>query len=282
MKNTCLVLEGGGLRGTFTGGVLEYFLEKNINFNRVVGVSAGACMGASYMSRQKGRNWKVNVEYPSDRRYMGFLHLLTKGAYFNTEFVFEEIPNRLVPYDENALFKNDTEFDIVTTSLNTGKTVIFTKKDIAKIGVCRVLLASSSIPFLARPIEIDGQFYFDGGVTASIPAEYGLSKHSKAVVVLTRPRGYRKEKLKGSFLLKLAFRKYPDFVKSILRRNEEYNLCLDFCNQMEKEGKIFIIAPSPEFSAGRTEHSFDKRAGLYKHGYELIRKEFDNLQGFLE
>ena len=106
MKNSCIVLEGGGLRGAFTSGVLEYFLENNVIFDRVVGVSAGACVGASYISKQIGRNRKVNVEYPSDKRYMGFRHLITTGSYFNMKFVFEEIPNELVPFDEQAFYKN--------------------------------------------------------------------------------------------------------------------------------------------------------------------------------
>ena len=104
MKNSCIVLEGGGLRGAFTSGVLEYFLEKEINFDRVIGVSAGACVGASYLSKQKGRNRKVNVEYPSDKRYMGFRHLFTTGSYFNMKFVFGELPRKLVPFDESGIF----------------------------------------------------------------------------------------------------------------------------------------------------------------------------------
>lgn len=282
MNNTCLVLEGGGLRGAFTSGVLECFLEKDVNFSRIVGVSAGACIGASYMSRQAGRNWKVYVEYPSDKRFMGLRHLLTKGAYFNTDFVFEEIPNRLVPYDQKAFFKNQTEYDIVSTSLNTGKSVVFSKKDIERIGILRALLATSSLPLLSPPVEIDGQFYLDGGVADSIPLRYALTRHKKAVVVLTRPRGYRKRKLKGIFLLKLVFRKYPDFVKSLLKRNEEYNRTLDFCEQMEREGKVLIIAPSAEFPIGRTESSIKKRAAAYHHGYELVNRGFEKLQAFLE
>jgi predicted patatin/cPLA2 family phospholipase len=125
MKNSCIVLEGGGLRGAFTSGVLEYLLEKEINFDRVIGVSAGACVGASYVSKQKGRNRKVNVEYPSDKRYMGLRHLFTTGSYFNMKFIFEEIPTRLVPFDEQKFFNNPTEFDVVTTTVNTGNSVVF-------------------------------------------------------------------------------------------------------------------------------------------------------------
>jgi predicted patatin/cPLA2 family phospholipase len=282
MKNSCIVLEGGGLRGAFTSGVLEYLLEKDVNFDRVIGVSAGACTGASFLSKQKGRNWTVNVEYPSDKRYMGIRHLIATGSYFNIQFVFEEIPNKLVPYNEEAVFKNPAEFDIVTTSFTTGKSVVITKKDMKQIGICKALIASSSIPLLARPADISGQLFFDGGVSDSIPAEYALSKHKKAVAVLTRPRGYRKDKMSFVPLLKFAFRKHPAFLKTMLNRNIEYNKTLDFCEQMEKEGKLFIIAPNDKYSIGRTEQNFDKRAAFYHHGYDLIRSEYKNLQKFLK
>jgi predicted patatin/cPLA2 family phospholipase len=281
MKNSCIVLEGGGLRGAFTSGVLEYLIEKELDFDRVVGVSAGACVGASYLSKQKGRNRKVNVEYPSDKRYMGLRHLLTTGSYFNMKFVFEELPGKLVPFDELAFFKNPAEFDVVTTSLRTGKSVVFTKKEIANVGVDKALIASSSIPMLSQPVEINGEFFFDGGVSDSIPVKYALSKHQKAIVVLTRPRGYRKKKIKNTLPFKLAFRKHPEFLQTLLNRNEEYNKTLDFCEQMEREARLLIIAPSPEFSIGRTEPDLEKRMGLYNHGYKLIRKEFENLQMFL-
>jgi len=281
MKNSCIVLEGGGLRGAFTSGVLEYFLEQGLNFDRVVGVSAGACVGASYLSKQKGRNRRVNVEYPSDKRYMGFRHLFTTGSYFNMKFVFGELPTKLVPFDEKAFFLNPAEFDVAVTSLNSGDSVIFSKKEIADIGLDKVLIASSSIPLLSQSVNIDGHFFYDGGVANSIPVKYALGKHEKAVVVLTRPRGYRKKVMKNSLPFKLAFRKQPEFLAVLLNRNNEYNRTLDFCEQMEKEGRLFILAPLPEFSIGRTEQNFEKRMNLYNHGYMLIRKEFENLKMFL-
>ena len=281
MKNSCIVLEGGGLRGAFTSGVLEYFLENNVTFDRVVGVSAGACVGASYISKQIGRNRKVNVEYPSDKRYMGFRHLITTGSYFNMKFVFEEIPNQLVPFDEQAFYKNPSEFDVIATSLDDGQSVVFSRKDFKNISLNKALVASSSIPMLAKPVNINGKLYFDGGVSDSIPVKYALSRHEKAVVVLTRPRGYRKEKLSNKLLYEVTFRKYPEFLKVLLSRNEEYNQTLDFCDQMEKEGKLFIIAPSPEFMIGRTEQNFEKRLNLYNHGYMIGGQEFENMKAFL-
>lgn len=281
VKNSCIVLEGGGLRGAFTSGVLEYFLENNINFDRIVGVSAGACVGASYISKQKGRNKKVNVEFPSDNRYMGFRHLITTGSYFNMKFVFDEIPNKLVPFDEQAFYESSSEFDVIATSLDSGQSVAFTRKDFENVTLNQALVASSSIPMLAQPVNIGGKLYFDGGVSDSIPVKYALSRHEKAVVVLTRPRGYRKEKLSNKLLYEVTFRKYPEFLKVLLSRNEEYNQTLDFCDRMEKEGKLFIIAPSAEFMIGRTEQNFEKRLNLYNHGYALISQKLEEMQEFL-
>ncbi len=282
MKNSCIVLEGGGLRGAFTSGVMEYLLEKDLNFDRVIGVSAGACVGASFMSKQKGRNLKVNVEYPSDKRFMGIRYLLATGSYFNMKFIFEDIPERIVPFDEPGFYNNSAGFDVIATSMTSGKPVIFSKREISEAGLNRVLVASSSIPLLSRAARIGGDLYFDGGVSDSIPVEYALGRHQKAVVVLTRPRGYRKRELANKFLLKVVFRKYPEFLRSIIRRNEAYNKTLDFCDRMEKEGRLYIIAPSAEFSIGRTERNFEKRMNLYRHGYRIIGEKFENLQTFLK
>jgi predicted patatin/cPLA2 family phospholipase len=197
------------------------------------------------------------------------------------KFVFGELPSRLVPFDEQAFFENPAEFDIVTTSLESGKSLIFAKNEIRQIGIDKVLIASSSIPLLSQPADIQGKLFFDGGVSDSIPVKYALSKHDKVVVVLTRPRGYRKKMIRNTLLFRLFFRRHPEFLETLLHRNEEYNKTLDFCDELEKEGRLLIIAPSPEFSIGRTEKSHEKRLALYNHGYDLVRKELETLQRFL-
>jgi predicted patatin/cPLA2 family phospholipase len=282
MNDSCLVLEGGGLRGTFTCGVLEYFLENQIDFDRVVGVSAGACNGASYVSRQIGRNWKVNVEVPSDKRFMGLKHLFTKGSYFNFDFIFDEVPHRLIPFDNETFYQNQCQFDINATSLSTGESVVFSKNEMSKIGLNLALRASSSIPLISKPVAINGVYFLDGGVADPIPVKYALERHEKAVVILTRPRGYRKEKTSNSILLKLAFGKSHAFLSAILKQNEVYNEAIDYCNTMERDGRLFIIAPLPEFMIKRTEHRFEKRAGFYNHGYSMAKNEMEKLLQFLK
>lgn len=197
------------------------------------------------------------------------------------KFVFEELPGRLVPFDEPAFFKNPAEFDVITTSRSSGNSIVFSKKELLEIGLNKALVASSSIPLLSRAVTIGGESYFDGGVSDSIPVEYALGMHEKAVVVLTRPRGYRKGKISNLLIYKMAFRKYPEFMKVLINRNEEYNQTLDLCERMEQDGRLFLLAPSAEFSISRTEPSLKKRMSLYLHGYRIIEKEFENLTKFL-
>jgi predicted patatin/cPLA2 family phospholipase len=282
MGNTCIVLEGGGLRGAFTSGVLEFLLEKKFSFDRVIGVSAGACVGASYLSHQKGRNFRVNVELPSDKRYMGLQHLLTTGSYFNMQFVFEEIPQKLVPFNEIEFYSNPAEFDIVTTALQSGKRVVFSKNEIKRLGLDNVLIASSSIPLLSQAAMLDGELFYDGGVSDSIPVKYAFEKHKKIVVVLTRPRGYRKPEMKGKAIMKQTFKKHPDFLNTLLKRNEEYNQTLEFCNDMEQQQKLYILAPEPIFQIGRIEKNLGRRIALYEHGCELMKRRFDEMIRFLD
>ena len=281
MNNSCIVLEGGGLRGAFTCGVLEYLLENKQQFDRVVGVSAGACNAASFVSGQKGRNWKVNIELPSDRRFMGIKYLISKGSYFNMPFIFNEIPKKLIPFDEIAFYKNPSEFDIVISSLATGKSTILSKRKIEEIGLDKALIATSSIPFLSKAVNIDGKLFYDGGVSDSIPVRYALSRHEKVVLVLTRPRGYRKGETSSKKLIQWTFRKHSEFRDAMLNRNDAYNKTLDFCEKMERDGKVFIIAPAEEFSIDRLEKSFEKRAALYHHGYQLMGQEYEKMKKFL-
>ncbi|MDR3238233.1 MAG: patatin family protein [Spirochaetia bacterium] len=282
MKDKCIVLEGGGLRCAFTAGILDFLLENDFSFDRIIGASAGACAGASYASKQIRRNYAVNVVYPSNKDYMGIGKLLTGSSYFNMDFIFREIPENIYPFDSEALIKNPVEFDIVVTSLETGKGEVLTKKDIKKYGVLPCLQASSSIPFMSKPVNIDGRVYYDGGVADSIPVSYALTKHKKAVVVLTRPEGYRKQNSKFPGLIKFFFRKHPQFANTLINRSKDYNESLDLCAELREKGKLFIIAPDGKYKIGRTEKDIMVRDRLYRHGYELMEQEFSGMKKFLK
>jgi len=281
-KDKCIVLEGGGLRCCFTAGILDFLLDHGFNFDRVIGASAGACAGASYASKQAGRNYAVNVVYPSAKDYMGMRLLITNLSYFNMDFIFREIPENIYPFDSEALLKNPTEFDVIATSLETGECVVFGKEEVKKYGILPCLQASSSIPFMSRPVNIDGNLYYDGGVADSIPVNYAMSKHEKAVVVLTRPLGYRKSPSKLSALTRLFFKKYPKFADTLINRSKNYNESLELCEKLRTEGKLFIIAPEAKYKIGRTEKNVILRDRVYKHGYKLMEQELDKMKKFLE
>ena len=280
--NKCIVLEGGGLRCNFTAGVLDFLLDHNFSFDRIVGASAGICAGASYASKQAGRNYVVNVVYPSAKNYMGVRCLITGFSYFNMDFIFREIPENIYPFDSKALFKNPAEFDVVATSLETGESVVFGKKEIKKYGILPCLQASSSIPFMSKPVSIDGRLYYDGGVADSIPVNYAMMKHKKAVAVLTRPLGYSKPPSGLPALTKLFFRKYPKFANTLINRNKNYNESLELCRKLHSEGRLFIIAPDAEYKIGRTEKDIMLRERVYRHGYELMKQKFDKMKKFLK
>lgn len=281
-KDKCIVLEGGGLRCTFTAGVLDFLLEHRFNFDRLIGVSAGACAGASYASKQVGRNYAVNVVYPSAKGYMGMSRLITDFSYFNMNLLFREIPENIYPFDSKTLFENPAEFDVIVTSLETGQSAVFGKKELKKYGMLPCLQASSSIPFMSKPVNIDGNFYYDGGVADSIPVNYAMAKHKKAVLVLTRPLGYRKPLPKLSALTKLFFRKHPEFASTLINRNKNYNESLELCQKLHSEGRLFIIAPDAKYRIGRIEKDIMLRDRVYRHGYKLMEQEFDKMKKFLK
>lgn len=277
-----LVLEGGGLRGVFTGGFLEYLLENDIFFNHVVGVSAGACTAASYLSRQIGRNKRINVELPEDPRFVGLQSFLKTGSFFGMEFIFDEIPNRLVPHDRETMLSTPENFDVIITSREDGRPVVFDKSSMTRENLNTIFMATSSIPLFSPPVLLDGKYYYDGGVSASIPFEWGLEKSDKIVVILTRERSYRKGRQKGQSFIKWYFRDYPEFTRTLLARNDSYNRSLDKLRELEKRGQAYVIAPDKEYLVDRMERKTEKLLPLYEHGYALAQKSVDKIHAFLK
>ncbi|MFW6366873.1 MAG: patatin-like phospholipase family protein [Spirochaetota bacterium] len=279
MKKTA-VLEGGGLRGTFSAGVLENLLERGYFLDHIIGVSAGACIAASYSSRQRGRNWRVNVQMPSSPRYVGLRNYLLTGSFFNMQYIFEEIPNNLDPFDEETFYASPEEFETGVTSRETGEMVYFNKEKLRKHGFCRVLMASSSIPFLSKPVEIDGTYYYDGGVGESIPVGHAVKSHEKVLVILTRPRGYRKKPVRFERLVRMKYRKHPAFADAMLNRWKQYNASLDLVNRLEGEGRAFVIAPEGEYIVKRMERDTERLGSLFRHGYASMDGRFEELVSF--
>jgi predicted patatin/cPLA2 family phospholipase len=243
MQNTGLVLEGGGMRGVYTCGVLEYFLEKELYFNYVIGVSAGACNAASYISRQKGRNQKVNIEFVRDPRYMSIKNLITKKSYFGLDFIFNEIPKKYAEFDFEVFKKSECEFVIVATDCATGKAVYFQKEDVDDRFY--PLRASASLPLISEMVKFKGYELLDGGLADSIPIKKSISDgNNKNIIVLTRNKEYRKGPADNKRIIKLKYRKYPKLVEAILNRYKHYNDTLDYIDQLESKGEAIVIRPS--------------------------------------
>lgn len=268
VEGTGLVLEGGGMRGVYTAGVLESFLDNGISFPYVIGVSAGACNAASYLSQQKGRNKRVNLEYISDSRYLSLQNYIKKRELFGMDFIFNEIPSRLIPFDFKTFYQNKTEFVIGTTDCTSGEPVYFKKSDYGK-DMLTVLKASSSLPFVSQEIFFKGKYLLDGGISDSIPIKKAKSDgFGKNVIVLTRNEGYTKKPSRFGFLVKKKYSQYPGLQRALTRRYQMYNDTINEIIQEEKKGNIMVIRPSSPIKVGRLERNVSRLEELYQQGYE--------------
>lgn len=278
---TGLVLEGGGMRGMYTIGALDFFLEKDISFDYVIGVSAGACNGISFVSKQKGRNYRVNTVHIRDKRYISVSNLFREHSLFGMDFLFDLVPNKLEPFDYDAFFSNPTEFTIGVTNVETGRPEYFTKSDCDHDTTA--LRASSSIPCFSPIVEYRGKKYLDGGTSDPIPFKKALADGcDKLVVILTRQRGYRKAPEKMRPLYHRIFKKYPAMYEVMDRRYLLYNRALDDLYQLEAEGKAIIIAPVAPLAIGRFENDPNRLAEAAKLGRSDAASLERKLRSFIE
>ena len=269
-NNTGLVLEGGGLRGVFTCGVLDCFMDHGIRFPFAVGVSAGACNGLSYMSGQRGRAKSSNIDLMDKHHYIGFKYLLTQRNIMDFKLLFEDFPERIIPYDYDAYFSNPARFVMVTTNCLTGKAEYFEEKSSSK-RVMDIVRASSSLPFVSPITYVDGVPMLDGGIADSIPVRYALSQgYERLVVILTRNKGYRKQNSEMR-AAKVFYRKYPNLQKALSQRNLVYNQTMDLIERLEDEGRITVIRPIRPVEVGRMEKDTAKLTMLYQEGYDIAR-----------
>lgn len=277
-NHTGLVLEGGGLRGVFTCGVLDCFMDYGIRFPFTVGVSAGACNGLSYMSGQRGRAKKSNIDLMDEHHYVGFKYLLTQKCIMDFKLLFEDFPEKIIPYDYDAYFSNPDRFVMVTTNCLTGKAEYLEEKQSSK-RVMDIVRASSSLPFVSPITYVDGIPMLDGGIVDSIPVEYAMSQgYEKQVVILTRNKGYRK-KNSTMPLAKVTYKKYPELQNALRRRNAEYNRTMELIEKLEDEGKILVIRPIKPIEVGRMEKDTDKLRALYQEGYDIAQQLIISARG---
>ncbi|WP_096200631.1 patatin-like phospholipase family protein [Bacillus sp. FJAT-45350] len=277
MENVGLVLEGGGMRGLYTAGVLEYFLEQELFFPYVVGVSAGACMAATYLSRQKGRNKKVNTGLVHDPRYLSYRNLFTKRQLFGMDFLFDEIPNKVVPFDFDTFLNGKERFSVGTTDCYTGEATYFEKNEHGD-NMLQIIRASSSLPFIAPPVHYDGKVLLDGGLIDPIPIRKSqMEGFNKNVVIMTKAEDFQRKPTKLASLANFFYRSYPTISGLLQTRHEVYNETLSFLKKEEEQGSTFIIQPSIELPVSPIERNQKKLIDLYELGYEDAKKQWGEL-----
>lgn len=265
--NIGLVLEGGGMRGVFTCGVLDYFMDNNIAFPYVIGVSAGACNGLSYMSKQRGRAKYSNIDLLAKYKYIGLKHYIKKGNIMDFDLLFHEFPDNIIPYDYKTYFTSPFRFEMVTSDCLTGKAVYFEEKS-DKSRVIDIVKASSSLPIMCPIAYVDNMPMLDGGICDSIPVARAQNQgFKKNVVILTRNEGYRKEG-KDIKVPSFIYRKYPAMREALSNRNSLYNSQLELIEQLEAEGSVFVIRPQNPILVDRIEKDINKLTALYEEGYE--------------
>ena len=261
-----LILEGGGMRGVFTCGVLDCLMDRGVRFPYTIGVSAGACNGLSYLSGQRGRAKYSNIDLLEKYRYIGFKQLLLKRNIMDFDLLFDSFPNKIIPYDYPALARNEEHFEVVTTSCRTGKACYFEEKQNPD-RVIDIVKASSSLPFVSPISYVDGEPMLDGGISDAIPLlrarEMGYDNN---LVVLTRNRGYRKSE-KPMRLPRFIYGEYPNLRATLEQRNAEYNKRIAQIEQLEAEGKITVLRPVRPIEVDRIERDTKKLLALYNEGY---------------
>ncbi len=279
---TGLVLEGGALRAIFSSGVCDGLLEGGVMADYVVGVSAGIAYGVSYVSKQPRRNLEVVTRFAPDKRYMGWRNLTDpkNHSYFGLKFAYDTIPNELVPFDYDTFAAYPGEVEAVVTNLNTGKADYLSVPRQDKKSV--VLQASCAMPLLFPIFTINGQPYLDGGIGDAIPWRRALDKCDRVIVVLTRPRNYRRKPDHMMNLIRKRYRNYPEFVTAMERRAEVYNQDRDALFQAEREGKLLAIVPKSTLGVARTERDTEKLRLLWAAGYQMAADRMDEIRDYLQ
>jgi predicted patatin/cPLA2 family phospholipase len=267
-RNTGLVLEGGGMRGVFTSGVLDAFMKHDLYFPYVVAVSAGACNGLSYMSRQPRRACYSNIDMLRKYDYISLKRLLTQGSIFDPNILYERFPNEIVPFDYETYRENPAVYEIVTTNCLTGRAEYLTEKTDPK-RLTAIVKASSSLPYVAQITEVDCVPMLDGGIVDSIPVVRAIDKgYSPNVVILTRNRGFRSSE-PDIKVPKLFYGEYPRLRVALSRRVEEYNKQLELIERMEDWGEVICIRPERPMEVDRLCRDVEKLEALYEEGFML-------------
>ena len=284
IKKATLVLEGGATRGIFTSGALDYLMERDLYFSDVIGVSAGSCNAVDYVSRQPGRTRDCMI--PTDKEgkyYYGIRDFVKEKSLMNMDLIFDKYPKELLPFDFETYFNSEINCQIVTTNCLTGKAEYMTE-DSDNDRLMKLCRASSSMPLLTPIVNIDNVPYLDGGLADSVPIRRAQQmENEKIVVILTKNQGYRKSVLSPTMrrVYKRAYKSYPNLIRTIFRRSFEYNKTMNYLDQLEKRGEIFILRPQVK-PVSRLERNKETLHAFYEHGYKYTERKFDDLMEYLE
>ena len=281
MYQAGLVLEGGGMKGIYTAGVLDFFLDKGIEFSSVYGVSAGACHMCSYLSKQRGRARDVNVDYLDCRRYCGVESLLTTGDVFNVATCYELIPDYLHPYDHETFEQYEGKAYSVVTNIQTGRPEYLRLRDMRK-DIIKVR-ASASLPLVSRNVRIGNKYYLDGGISDAIPLRKSIvDGNHKNVVIMTKEIGFVRKPSSYLELVKLRYLKYPKVYELMRDRHINYNETLEYIERQKENGQAFVIRPKKVSDVGRIEKDKQKMLALYEEGYRDAAECYEELLAYLE
>lgn len=284
IKKATLVLEGGATRGIFTSGALDYLMERDLYFSDVIGVSAGSCNAVDYVSRQPGRTRDCMI--PTDKEgkyYYGIRDFVKEKSLMNMDLIFDKYPKELLPFDFETYFNSEINCQIVTTNCLTGKAEYMTE-DSDNDRLMKLCRASSSMPLLTPIVNVDNVPYLDGGLADSVPIRRAQQmENEKIVVILTKNQGYRKSVLSPTMqrVYKRAYKSYPNLIRTIFRRSFEYNKTMNYLDQLEKRGEIFILRPQVK-PVSRLERNKETLHAFYEHGYKYTERKFDDLMEYLE
>lgn len=278
-SRTVFVLEGGAMRGLYSAGVLDVFMQNGISTDAIYGVSAGALFGINFKSKQIGRAIRYNLKYAHEKNYMGLYSLITTGNIMNEKFCFDRIVNELDKFDFDTFDNSPIDFYAVVTNVETGKAEHIKITD--SRAQLEVLRASGSMPFVSKIVEFNGSKYLDGAISDPIPFKKALEEgYEKIIVVLTRAEQDKKRQEKLPY--NWVYRKYPNFVKCAEKQLEIYNESLALIRKYEKQGKIVVLRPSQNLKIARVEKNLKKLNAIYNLGVDDCSAKLDKIKKYLD
>lgn len=271
-----LVLEGGSFRGLFTAGILDAWMEQDLNIRHVLGVSAGALNGMNYISGQIGRSVHINLRYRNDSRYLGTQALFNNHGLIGFDFILQGIQEW--PFDSVRFFAPNRDFIAVATDVNTGQACFFKK---GESDILAASQASASMPLVSSIVDVDGHHCLDGGCANALPFEYGLEHYEKVIVIRTQPKIFRKPPLSMEAVIKTTYRNYPNLVQALLESVERYNAQCDQLEKWEQEGRLKVIYPEKSLGVSRLEKDIDKLRQTYQLGYRTGQAKVQEIKEYL-